>query len=261
MKVLTLITSVLFSIITGCGTEKENPSLSYSELATTHNEQKDSILVNIQNKIDSEFTRAFVVRKTEGMDRILSALEKIESPISLYWQAYIKYNKSIYYSVNKNPEKSEAFLDESIALIENNVKSSESYALLGTLLNFSIQFKSPMAAGLIGEKSKKSFEKAIKLEPKNLRAYLGMASLDFYTPEKYGGKKETVKYIKKALAQPDQPLRNPMLPSWGRNTAYEIIINYYLEAGDKEKAKAYYKEAIEKIPNDYQLNSLSKKLI
>jgi tetratricopeptide (TPR) repeat protein len=260
MKLLILFTTILLSVTNGCSSDKGAKDISYSEFTKVNVQQKDSLLFNIQDKIDTEFEKAFVNRNTEKLDQIISELEQIDNPISKYWQAYAKYNKGIYYIANKNKEESERFIDESIEILENTSKSSESYALLGTLLNFSIQFKSPMKAGLIGDKAKENFNKAIELEPKNLRAHLGLASLDYYTPEKYGGKKNTVKHITRALEQPDQPLKNPMLPSWGRNTAYQIIIKYYIEKGDKEKAKEYYKTAIEKFPNDYQLNSLSKKL-
>ena len=220
-----------------------------------------SILVNIQNKIGSEFTKSFVNRNTKKLDEIDSILEKSNLPISKYWQAYTKYNKAIYFIANKNKEESEKLTEEGIKILEENSKSSESYALLGTLLNFYIQFKSPITISIVSGKAKKNFNKAIELEPKNLRGYLGLASLDYYTPEKYGGKKETEKYITEALKQPNQPINNPIMPSWGRNLAYEIIIKFYIEKGDKEKAKEYYKKAIEIFPNDYQLTSLSKKLI
>lgn len=225
------------------------------------NKKNDSILINIQNKIDTEFSKSFVNRSIKKLDEIDAELEKSSLPISKYWQAYTKYNKAIYFISNRNNEESEKLTEEAIKLLENSSKSSESYALLGTVLNFSIQFKSAITVGIVGSKAKKNFNKSIELEPKNLRGYLGLASLDYYTPEKYGGKKETEKYINKALEQPDQPINNPILPSWGRNLAYEIIIKFHIEKGDKEKAKEYYNKAIEKFPNDYQLSSLSRKLI
>lgn len=262
MKLLTLLISVLLSIANGCGSSEQNlKDLTYNEFANFDSQRTDSILVHIQKKIDSEFTKSFVNRNTKSLDEILLRLGKIDNPISKYWQAYVKYNKSIYFISTNNAEKSESLVDEAIQLLENAPKSSESYALLGTLHNFSVQFKNPIAVGIVSKKATDNFKKAISLEPKNLRAYLGLGSLDYYTPEKYGGKKETVNYMTKALEQPDQPLKNPILPSWGRNTAYEILIKYYIEKDNKEKAKEYYKEAVEKFPNDYQITSLSKKLI
>ena len=259
MKLLS--TLFLLSLINSCNTDKVSKDITYSEFVSVNIQQSDSILFNIQKNIDDEFGKAFVNKNTKKIDQIITKLEGINSPVSKYWQAYSKYYKGVYYISIKDKEKSEKMIDEGIELLENTSKSSESYALLGTLLNFSIQFKSSMKIALISKKAKSSFNKALELEPKNLRAYLGLASLDFYTPEKYGGKKETVKYITKALEQPDQPLKNPILPSWGRSIAYEIIIKFYLEKGDKEKAKEYFKVAIEKFPQDYQINSLSKKLI
>ncbi len=261
MKFILIITSTFFSITNGCVSDKGVKDISYTEFTRVNVQQKDSLLFDIQNKIDLEFEKAFVNKNTEKLDQIISKLEQINSPISNYWQAYAKYNKGIYYIANNNKEQSEKLIDESIENLEQTSKSSESYALLGTLQSFSIQFKSPMKAGVIGNKAKNNFKKAIELESKNLRAYLGLASLDYYTPEKYGGKKETESLIIKALEQPNQPIKNPILPSWGRNMAYEIIIKYFIEKGDKEKAKEYYKIAIEKFPNDYQLNRLVKKII
>tara|TARA_B110000211_G_scaffold106632_1_gene123785 strand:- start:143 stop:949 length:807 start_codon:yes stop_codon:yes gene_type:complete len=246
---------VCFTITSCSAKEKE---LSYKEISTI---DTDSIPLNIQSKIEEGLNKTFMKRNVKALDSVFSSIEKDKSPIAEYWKAYILYNKSIFYLSSRNKEKSEQALEEGIKLLKEASKSSESYALLGTMQNFSIQFKNGITAGILGSKAKKNFEKALKLEPNNLRAYLGLATLDYYTPEKYGGRKEAAKYIEKALACPDKPLPSPVLPSWGRKSCYEIIINFYIFKEDKVKAKKYYQEAIKLYPKDYQISMLAKKLI
>lgn len=249
------------SLFASCNFGEKKPDLRLVDLIETIPIQNDSILSNIQTKIDDGLLKTFINSDTEYLDSLKDDLNEVNAPIAKYWQAYIDYNKVIYYLSSNLKEECETTIDDAIDDLENEPKSSENYALLGTLQNFSISFKSPLTAGIIGANAKENFEKALELEPKNLRAYLGLVLLDFYTPEEYGGKKQTEKLARKALELPNQPLESNFLPSWGRNVVYETLVKHLINTGKKEEAKKVFKEAIEIYPNDYALNSLAKKMI
>ncbi|WP_116496235.1 tetratricopeptide repeat protein [Balneicella halophila] len=101
---------------------------------------------------------------------------------------------------------------------------------------------------------------AIEKDSTNLRAYYALASNDFYTPEQYGGGKHSEEYLLKAISLPDQKVKNSMLPSWGKQESYELLVSWYIRKKDWEKAKRYHKEAVKKYPENYLLNQLITEL-
>jgi len=257
----TIYLFFLVILIFCCSSKEQKTLASNLDLVENVNTINDSILYNIQKRIDSELVNSFVDNKSSNLDSIHSKLLLIKSPISNYWQGYVLYNKALFFYGKKDEDIVKNLLEEAIEVIESSPKSSESYALLGTVQSFKIQFMSGMKAGIMSDKAKENFEKALELDGKNLRSFLGLGSLDFYTPVEYGGKTKAEEYLLKALESPDQSIKNPYLPSWGRNSVYVTIISHYLESKDKEAARKYYKEAIKLFPYDYQVKQLAKKLI
>ena len=153
-------------------------------------------------------------------------------------------------------------VQEGIDLLEEvDEKSSEHYALLAYMQSLSMAFVSSFRAAGLSSKVKKNGQRALDLDEENLRAHLVLGSNDYYTPKKYGGGKKVEKYLLRAIELPDQKITNPYLPSWGRNTAYEILIRFYLREGRKADAKSMYKAAVDACPNDYMINQLAQELV
>ncbi|MEM6687031.1 MAG: hypothetical protein AAF617_14715, partial [Bacteroidota bacterium] len=158
-------------------------------------------------------------------------------------------------------KQAEETCDEAVEWLEDlDNKTSEDYALLALIQSFGIQFKG-MKAMFISSRIKKNAKKAISMEPKNLRAHYVFASNDFYTPEKYGGGKNAEKFLLKAIALPDQKVKNPFLPSWGKEQAYEMLIKLYIKKKDLANAKKHFKAGIDLYPESYNLKQLAAKLI
>ena len=110
-------------------------------------------------------------------------------------------------------------------------------------------------------KIKKNVKKATQLDPDNLRAYYVHASNDYYTPEQYGGGKEAESLLKKAIALPEQKVKNNYLPSWGKEDAYILLTELYIKREKWTEAKTVYAEGIALYPESYMLNRLASKLI
>ena len=184
----TIYLFFLVILIFCCSSKEQKTLASNLDLVENVNTINDSILYNIQKRIDSELVNSFVDNKSSNLDSIHSKLLLIKSPISNYWQGYVLYNKALFFYGKKDEDIVKNLLEEAIEVIESSPKSSESYALLGTVQSFKIQFMSGMKAGIMSDKAKENFEKALELDGKNLRSFLGLGSLDFYTPVEYGGK-------------------------------------------------------------------------
>lgn len=164
--------------------------------------------------------------------------------------------------IHKDLKKSEKVLDSGIEKLEEiDQKSSEHFALLALMESFSIQFSAGIKVPFISANVKKNGEKAIELDSLNLRAYYVLGSNDFYTPAQYGGGKKAENYFKKAIQLKSQSVKNPFLPSWGKNSAYELLIRFYINKEQFSEAKKYFQEAIALFPNDYMINQLASKLI
>ena len=258
-----LLISLLFVSCTG-NTSQEAKAEIISYQKQVEGVKYDSLLIGIQNKIKTTFVNSLVSKNDKSLIELNTELKdyaKInEQNIITYWQAYSQFYTSIFYLANEDRKTSEKEVDKGIDYLKSiKNKNSEDYALLAMLQGFSIQFKG-MQAMFIGPKATKNAKKAIALDSTNLRAYFVYGSNDFYTPEQYGGGKEAEKYLLKAISIPTEEGENTILPSWGKEEAYEILIRLYIKKEDWDLAKKYFYEAISQFPDSYIINQLKTKL-
>lgn len=218
------------------------------------------VLENIQQKLTWNTSKDSLMLFIQTMDKMTS--EK-PNPYTNYWNAYAKY--LLYFEFNlKNEEenrKAEQTLEDAMKLIEKIPnKSSEHYALLSLLgglqLNFTSTLMLPFRASNVG----KNAEKAIELNPTNMRAYLALGIYDYYTPKMYGGMKVTEKNLKKALSLPDKSDPNPFAPDWGRADAYLYLVKYYKYEKKITDAKKYLEDGLKLYPNFELLQKMKAKL-
>lgn len=223
-------------------------------------------LDHIQTRINDAFIQSIMSRKTDGLLSIKSDLQTLEkshnNPLIKYWQGYLQYYHAIYHIQAGNKADSEKEIEAGIDIMDHiKNKNSEDLALLALLQSFSIQFKSGMEAGAMSGKVKGNIKKAIKLDEQNLRAFYVAGSNDYYTPEKYGGGAEVENYLFKAIALPDQKIKSIYLPSWGKDSAYEMLIKWYIKKENWAKAKQYFSEANTLYPQNYPISQLAVKLV
>ncbi|MEM6720223.1 MAG: hypothetical protein AAF611_12935 [Bacteroidota bacterium] len=257
-KIISYVMVLCVSItsLSACHQEKKIPALSVGA---------QSSLAEIEKRIYAAFVDSILQNDLSSLETIDKELQGItqrnQANLVWYWRSYLNYYKAIYYVRQDDKKLAEKSCDEAITWLEDlDNKTSEDYALLALIQSFGIQFKGAKAM-FISSKIKKNAKKAIAMEPKNLRAHFVFASNDFYTPEKYGGGKNAEKFLLKAIALPNQKIKNPYLPSWGKERAYEMLIKLYIKKKELENAKKYFKEGIELYPESYNLKQLAAKLI
>lgn len=223
-------------------------------------------LDDIQTKINDAFVQSVMMKKADGLVSLKSDLDKLEkthnNPLVKYWQGYLQYYYAIYHIQANNKPDSEKEILAGVDILDNiKNKNSEDLALMALLQSFSIQFKSGIEAGALSSKVKANIKKAIKLDDQNLRAYYVAGSNDYYTPEKYGGGTEVESYLLKAITLPDQKIKSIYLPSWGKDSAYEMLIKWYIKKENWAKAKQYFQEANALYPQNYPISQLAVKLV
>jgi tetratricopeptide (TPR) repeat protein len=229
-------------------------------------DQNDTLLINIQGKVMDSFVNGKISKSDKELADLELALLKLgknnNNGIIIYWYSYTCYYHSILLMSEKENKSSEKILDEGIVQLKNvGNLNSEQLALLALMESLSIQYSSGIEIPFISKRVKQNAEKALQLDSLNLRAYFVLGSNDFYSPEQYGGGKKVEGYLTKAIRMNNQSVTNPYLPSWGKNSAYEMLIRFYIKHKHFAEAKKYYQEAIALFPDDYIINKLAKDLI
>jgi tetratricopeptide (TPR) repeat protein len=242
------------------------PVKQSGEVFLKHSRTNDTLWSNIQLKI----LNAFVQSKTDQSDKDLVSLEQAllnlyknnNNSIISYWYSYACYYHSIYFLVVKDNKSSQKILEEGIKQLNKvSLKNSEHYALLALMESFSIQYAPALEIPSISKRVNQNAEKALEADSLNLRAYYVLGSADFYNPVQYGGGKKAESYLKKAVGLNEQSVQNPYLPSWGKNSAYEMLIRLYINRKQFPEAKKFYNDAIGLFPDDYMIRKLGSELI
>ena len=225
----------------------------------------DSTLYAAGDKIYGAFVGSFAQQNPKSIDAIINEINTVKpkaESLASYWLGYAYYYKSIYHLKFDQKEESEQAINEGIQILKDKkTKNAEDLALLALVQSFSIQFKSGITAGILSNTAKKNAQKAIELDPENLRAYYVAGSLDYYTPKQYGGGKKVESYLTQAIELSSQKQENPFLPAWGKEDAYVLLIKYFVDQDMKNLAIPHYREAIKLFPKSYQLGELAKQLI
>lgn len=258
---------LLCLLLTACQGNSSEADIARLTNYTTHYNvvEADPALANIQARIYDAFVQGIMSKEIKGMEEINQQLEGLykerKHKLIQYWRSYLQYYTAIYYIQADDKEKSEEACDQGIAWMKAlSDKNAEDYALLAILQGFGIQFKG-MRAMFISGAIKRNLKKARALDPENLRVQFVSGSNDFYTPAQYGGGKEAEAYLLKAISLLPQKNPNEMLPSWGMQEAYELLIKLYIKAERWEEAKTHFNKGIEACPNSYMIHQLATKLV
>lgn len=223
----------------------------------------ENILNGIQNRIETAMNNCFIKNSIAPLDSISTALDGLGSSngIVSYWKAYTDYYKSVFYIKLQNKDESEKAIKKAYMLLDKlQDKNSEDYALLALVQSFYIQFVSGMEAGKISSEISGNAEKSLELDSTNIRAWYVLGSNDYYTPVSFGGGKKVETYLKKAISITPQKVNNPYLPTWGKEYAYELLIRYYIQNKQTDKAKTYLSMAEKEFPDSYFISGYKKQL-
>jgi len=220
-------------------------------------------LEQIESRIQTAFYQSFMQQSTDVLDEIIKELKNMPTNIwTDYWLAYAQFRKALFHIAQNDTEKSEAIAATALEIVANiKEKTSEHYALQAMIHSFTIQFMRGIQAGVASQKVSSMLKKAKKLDDKNLRAYFVMGSQDFYTPEQYGGGQKVEEFLTQAIALDDQYNDNSVLPTWGKDEAYELLLEFYIKKEQYEKAKTLFQEASTAYPNSYRLMQMGTKLV
>ncbi len=249
IKKIVLCSSILMSVAFSAEASK-----SYQSVVV------DTVLNNAQAKVEQALGGAFKTRNIDSFNALERQFNISKHNQKPYWTAYLAFYKSIYYLKMGDKTTCEKLINESISKLDKTAKTSEDFALLAYLQSFSVQFHKGMAAGFVASKVKRNAEKAIALDANNARAYFVLGSNDFYTPSAYGGGKKVEEYLTKAISVPDRKTQDSTAPTWGKDSAYEMLIKFYIKQKKGDLAKKHFADAQKLYPKSYAINDLAKQM-
>lgn len=258
VAILLLAVNNIYSNPETCQTNTVAVPYCLSEAASV---QADSLLIDIQSKINSAFIKDLMSKSNDALNELSTRLENLykvrNQNLILYWRSYLLYYSSISYLSKGDLKSAEVAVKEGIELIKSiGKKTSEDYVILAMLQSISIKFNASTEMSILDEVNK-NISSAVSLDSTNLRAFYVLGSNDFYTPEEYGGCVKAEKYLLKAISLPSQKINNSYLPSWGKEESYEILIKFYIKKEKWNLAKEYFTKAIAQFPKSYSINQLA----
>lgn len=143
----------------------------------------------------------------------------------------------------------EAGIKEAKKSVRLNARFSNSHRLLGELYGRIIDYKGGFSGAIYGPRAKKELLKALKLNPQNPRAYIGLGIWKLKAPEFFGGN------IEKAIKN----LKRAIQISPNIYEAYVWLGIAYKKKGKVNQAKVFLEKALAISPNnDWGKSELSK---
>ncbi len=229
-------------------------------------QQNNSVLNGIQHKIDACFLSSFssksdVYKSLQDSleDGVIKAKTDNLKYYYSYWSSYLLYYKSITYIKKGDDEKAKLFVASAIRKLEGiKNKDVEVYSLLALEQSYNFQFIPRQEFIVYMNRVKNNLEKAITLAPDNVRANYVNGSYDFYTPKEYGGGRKTEFFLMKAIESADK--NHLYKPTWGRSSAYDLLIQYYLNNNSIKQAKKYLNIALDLFPDDVSIKHLKTRI-
>lgn len=217
---------------------------------------------NYQQAIVDSMSKAMLSRNIAPLDNVEKELKaKKPNRVYNYWLSFCLLHKALYLTTMKQDQQAQACLNEGEHIFETQVgKNAEEYALLAYIQGVSIKFVKGMDAAVIARKSVNNAQQATQIDPKNTRAWYVLGMLDYYTPKQFGGQQKCEALLEKALAQPTSKTNNPYEPTWGRKEVYNLLLEYLVTTGNKEKAKTIYQKAKTEFPNAPELKKYENQL-
>lgn len=213
-------------------------------------------LIKVQERINFAFESDLKLKSCKNLEAIENSLNRYNNKhLIVYWKSYVTLFKTMFYLQNEENEKAKATINEGIKkLKELPNKNSDDYALLAFMQCISLPTISMGGMYILGDISK-NIKKAIKLDPKNIRAHYVAGAFDFYTPKELGGEKEAEGHFLKAISLPESNSEYKYMPTWGKEESYILLIQLYKDKSKIKLAKKYYDIAKEKYPTNIQLKN------
>lgn len=219
-------------------------------------EDKVALSIFFQDNVDSVINVAFASGNIALIKNKIKEIENntaIPSTYKNYWKTYLLYFSAIYTKNSlKDDDKASEAIDKAIESAEKNLKTSDDYALYAACLSYSVQFSNMVKISNISSKANENANKALELNPKNVRAYYVLTSQNFYTPKMFGGMTKVEEFGIKGINCPNKIDNNFYGATWGKENIYELLVKFYQSENRIEDLAKIKKLAKQEFPDFFK---------
>jgi len=167
--------------------------------------------------------------------------------------ALCDYRLATYYLTLGQMDKAEPYIKEGQDYLKKAMELDPDFGELDAFYAYMLGFEialNPEKAMSLGIQSYQYFGKAFEKSPENPRVHYLKGVSDLYTPEQYGGGADAaIKTLTKSVELFEKEnIKDPVLPSWGKDEAYAFLGMAHNMKGDKEKAVELFQKALKVNP-------------
>lgn len=209
----------------------------------------------------SAFTAAYAGWDGDGFRRAAEQLQAAgmsqpESFPSHYWHGVARFHFALFLLDLENPgPEADRALDSAEEALEKAVELEEGcgecYALLSAITGMRIGLN-PMSGIWRGSRFKRQAAKALELSPAGPRVHYLLGTNYYHAPKRMGGPEKAREHLLKAaplFLQEREQEAGPLQPRWGYDSCLAFLGRIYLEEGDREQAREYFRRTLAVNPN------------
>ena len=227
-----------------------------SRTTKAKNKDEDVLSGLFQDNVDSVINTAFANGNLVLIQKKIKEIEAdaaIPSSYKNYWKTYLLYFSAIYTKNSlKDDDKASDAIDKAIESAEKNLKTSDDYALYAACISYSVQFSNMVKISNVSSKANENANRALELNPKNVRAYYVLTSQNFYTPKMFGGMTKVEEYGIKGINCPIKIDNNFYGATWSKENIYELLIKFYQTENRLEDLAKIKKLAKQEFPEFFK---------
>ncbi len=147
-------------------------------------------------------------------------------------------------------ERRETHVEDAISHLKRAIDVDSTMADAWALLAGSygqMMGMNPMQGMTLSSDADEARARAKELAPNNPRVWIIDGTSDFFTPSMFGGDKERAlkKFEKAARLAEQEPIEDPLAPSWGHAEAYAWIGLAHMEAERYDDARSAFQTALD----------------
>jgi len=168
-----------------------------------------------------------------------------------YWHGVARFHLALHLLDGERPgrevrralDAAEEALERALELDE---ESGESYALLSAITGLRIGLN-PLSGAWRGSRFQRRAERALELSPGNPRVHYLLGTNYYHAPQRMGGKEKAREHLLRAASlfeKERQTEAGPLQPRWGYDACLAFLGEVYLEEGDRQRARDYFRRTL-----------------
>lgn len=223
-----------------------------------------TVLTDVQNRIAAARLQAVKADNSAALEEIAAQLRGGNTGGSnqtayyvSYWLAYTDYliaNRQL--KAGRRTEAASLLNEASTLLTSIPTPDVESQTLLSLVAGLRIAVSTPATIGESIGQARDALERAIALNPNNVRVLYARALADYTTPKQYGGGRVAERFARSAIERASESPRG-LKPAWGRDDSAALLVRILRANGRDAEATALLARSMAQYPSSASLLQVS----